>query len=110
MTVNLKAYKDMLTRPWGKLMYDLIFAQLGPIAGKTILDFGAGFCITAEALADQNEVTAIEPNPDLLFAKKQESIHKIKGSLEARSEEHTSELQSRQYIVCRLLLEKNKRQ
>src|SRR3712207_8492728 len=25
----------------------------------------------------------------------------------ARSEEHTSELQSRQYIVCRLLLEKN---
>src|SRR3712207_6928569 len=28
---------------------------------------------------------------------------------EIRSEEHTSELQSRQYIVCRLLLEKKKR-
>src|SRR3712207_8776374 len=27
-----------------------------------------------------------------------------------RSEEHTSELQSRQYLVCRLLLEKNKNQ
>src|SRR5258707_3836605 len=27
-----------------------------------------------------------------------------------RSEEHTSELQSRQYLVCRLLLEKKKRQ
>src|SRR3712207_7543779 len=27
---------------------------------------------------------------------------------EARSEEHTSELQSRQYLVCRLLLEKKK--
>src|SRR3712207_8615036 len=26
----------------------------------------------------------------------------------ARSEEHTSELQSRQYLVCRLLLDKNK--
>src|SRR3712207_8477533 len=26
---------------------------------------------------------------------------------ELRSEEHTSELQSRQYLVCRLLLEKN---
>src|SRR3712207_8531875 len=25
-----------------------------------------------------------------------------------RSEEHTSELQSRQYLVCRLMLEKNK--
>src|SRR3712207_8600188 len=28
---------------------------------------------------------------------------------EVRSEEHTSELQSRQYLVCRLLLEKKKR-
>src|SRR5258707_4033993 len=32
------------------------------------------------------------------------------ASLEyARSEEHTSELQSRQYLVCRLLLEKKKK-
>src|SRR3712207_8231609 len=30
-------------------------------------------------------------------------------SLASRSEEHTSELQSRQYLVCRLLLEKKKR-
>src|SRR3712207_8579593 len=29
-------------------------------------------------------------------------------SLVVRSEEHTSELQSRQYLVCRLLLEKKK--
>src|SRR5258707_5372271 len=28
--------------------------------------------------------------------------------LDSRSEEHTSELQSRQYLVCRLLLEKKK--
>src|SRR3712207_8550361 len=28
------------------------------------------------------------------------------GRRESRSEEHTSELQSRQYLVCRLLLEK----
>src|SRR3712207_7450777 len=33
----------------------------------------------------------------------------VKGYLAAeRSEEHTSELQSRQYLVCRLLLEKKK--
>src|SRR3712207_7999491 len=31
----------------------------------------------------------------------------VEGSL--RSEEHTSELQSRQYLVCRLLLEKKNR-
>src|SRR3712207_8426008 len=30
------------------------------------------------------------------------------GASKARSEEHTSELQSRQYLVCRLLLEKKK--
>src|SRR5258707_6064768 len=30
-------------------------------------------------------------------------------NLTARSEEHTSELQSRQYLVCRLLLEKKKK-
>src|SRR3712207_7880779 len=30
------------------------------------------------------------------------------GRSYARSEEHTSELQSRQYLVCRLLLEKKK--
>src|SRR3712207_8027374 len=29
---------------------------------------------------------------------------------ELRSEEHTSELQSRQYLVCRLLLEKKKKE
>src|SRR3712207_8229231 len=30
------------------------------------------------------------------------------GGRSGRSEEHTSELQSRQYLVCRLLLEKKK--
>src|SRR3712207_8534153 len=34
----------------------------------------------------------------------QEDAHAVPGG--ERSEEHTSELQSRQYIVCRLLLEK----
>src|SRR3712207_9464764 len=29
-------------------------------------------------------------------------------AIDVRSEEHTSELQSRQYLVCRLLLEKKK--
>src|SRR3712207_7669559 len=31
------------------------------------------------------------------------------GPCDRRSEEHTSELQSRQYLVCRLLLEKKKK-
>src|SRR3712207_7951548 len=37
-------------------------------------------------------------------------VHRIESdgwTFAIRSEEHTSELQSRQYLVCRLLLEKN---
>src|SRR3712207_8640362 len=46
-------------------------------------------------------------NPDvpvLLRGGANRAYHEAMGSL--RSEEHTSELQSRQYLVCRLLLEK----
>src|SRR3712207_9115408 len=35
------------------------------------------------------------------------AVQRFAGEVE-RSEEHTSELQSRQYLVCRLLLEKKK--
>src|SRR3712207_7166279 len=36
--------------------------------------------------------------------------HRAARAAATRSEEHTSELQSRQYLVCRLLLEKKKTQ
>src|SRR3712207_7415446 len=43
-------------------------------------------------------------------------LHRVQGAdvaggrqRDRRSEEHTSELQSRQYLVCRLLLEKKKK-
>src|SRR3712207_8708205 len=37
-----------------------------------------------------------------------ERLHELVSDEGRRSEEHTSELQSRQYLVCRLLLEKKK--
>src|SRR3712207_8524355 len=40
----------------------------------------------------------------------QKRLHLRWSRLFLRSEEHTSELQSRQYLVCRLLLEKKKKQ
>src|ERR1035437_10485677 len=44
-------------------------------------------------------------------AKRRGGVAHLPGDCDAtpkiRSEEHTSELQSRQYLVCRLLLEKN---
>src|SRR3712207_8517931 len=39
-----------------------------------------------------------------------ESESVLVAPMRERSEEHTSELQSRQYLVCRLLLEKKKTQ
>src|SRR3712207_7063759 len=38
-------------------------------------------------------------------ARSRDAVHRAR----LRSEEHTSELQSRQYLVCRLLLEKKKK-
>src|SRR3712207_6983733 len=48
------------------------------------------------------------PHSKGLLGKKQTYLQEH-GRILARSEEHTSELQSRQYLVCRLLLEKKKK-
>src|SRR5438445_6743305 len=48
------------------------------------------------------------PNAPLLYSLEQ--APPIYQGAKMRSEEHTSELQSRQYLVCRLLLEKKKKQ
>src|SRR3712207_6875726 len=45
---------------------------------------------------------SLEPTPTL-------SLADLEILMDVRSEEHTSELQSRQYLVCRLLLEKKKK-
>src|SRR3712207_8880824 len=43
---------------------------------------------------------------DLYQAHRYDETVPLEETMSARSEEHTSELQSRQYLVCRLLLEK----
>src|SRR3712207_8050477 len=78
----LPLYDDELTRPVGKRLRALGAEILTRAKAKGLT--GAGDALLVEA-ADGREI-----------------------SLAARSEEHTSELQSRQYLVCRLLLEKKK--
>src|SRR3712207_1823047 len=56
---------------------------------------------TLYALGKKLEIPLVATN-DTHYVNKGEHL------LQDRSEEHTSELQSRQYLVCRLLLEKNK--
>src|SRR3712207_8218520 len=58
--------------------------------------------LAVASLADTvTYIRALSPEEQAAYA--QALAHDL-----ARSEEHTSELQSRQYLVCRLLLEKNK--
>src|SRR5690625_7107468 len=80
-------------------------------------------------LADSNDITEVrdyldnkfaEPNEDLFGVAEGKNVIKIhlesfqsflidyELNGEERSEEHTSELQSRGHLVCRLLLEKKK--
>src|SRR5258707_7866323 len=70
-------------------------APLAVAASKQLVRAAAGWVDTA-LYRYQDELTA----PVLASGDAAEG---------ARSEEHTSELQSRQYLVCRLLLEKKKK-
>src|SRR3712207_7282664 len=61
------------------------------------------------ALAQNSAAQPADP-PQQVAQLRQQFEGLTPGQIEAagRSEEHTSELQSRQYLVCRLLLEKKK--
>src|SRR5690625_5796184 len=59
---------------------------------------------------EQPRINSMQPGFILTHSQKGILIIEVKDwSLEARSEEHTSELQSRGHLVCRLLLEKKKK-
>ncbi|MDE7323041.1 MAG: class I SAM-dependent methyltransferase [Lachnospiraceae bacterium] len=49
-------------QPWECLMKRIVWKQLGDIPDKKILDFGSGIGVTANYLAEHNDVTAIEPD------------------------------------------------
>src|SRR3712207_8326445 len=55
---------------------------------------------------DERSVRAPERQRAMLARRRSWAVEE---GLDPRSEEHTSELQSRQYLVCRLLLEKKKK-
>src|SRR2546422_4583352 len=67
--------------------------------------------ITALGLAPWSDyVKSKTPLADIFQSATQGSIGSLGGILKnVRSEEHTSELQSRLHLVCRLLLEKKKK-
>src|SRR3712207_7502493 len=74
-------------------------------------DFIVGFCGETEASFERS-VRLVERarfKNSFIFKYSPRRGTKADALLADRSEEHTSELQSRQYLVCRLLLEKKKK-
>src|SRR5687768_17750641 len=63
----------------------------------------------AEALQPFWKGLPNRPDTESLDAEAQAELLMRAGTLTGRSEEHTSELQSRLHLVCRLLLEKKKK-
>src|SRR5438445_7554857 len=80
---------------------------------STLFPYTTLFRSLGEGTQELSEATTITrrislaPDVDLLPLLGRNDDHL--RTLEHRSEEHTSELQSRQYLVCRLLLEKKKK-
>src|SRR3712207_8268296 len=68
------------------------------VGQQPVLEVGSGQRDEGEDERERGE--QIQAQPELVRRTREQS----------RSEEHTSELQSRQYLVCRLLLEKKKKQ
>lgn len=67
MSDAIKNYRSMVDQPWGRMFYEMIYKQLDLSDCKKlkILDFGAGFCITADHYAKSHDVTAVEPNDEM---------------------------------------------
>src|SRR3712207_7328932 len=84
--------------------YTTLFRSLRPRHRDQPVEVAADHRRLAGGLAG-----ALEPGQLLLGLLAHGVGHAGLVDLAARSEEHTSELQSRQYLVCRLLLEKKKK-
>src|SRR5690606_39973789 len=65
-----------------------------------------------DVLNNELDLSSVLKNkPCVIFFWSQATMnHVVESHRKVRSEEHTSELQSREKLVCRLLLEKKKRQ
>src|SRR3712207_7441927 len=85
-----------------------------PVHGQTQASGGAPEAAPTPRIAvETNGINVIAENerkgtPRQLFWPWFGANVSVLGLARRRSEEHTSELQSRQYLVCRLLLEKKK--
>ena len=63
---DLKTYLENMKKPWSVLYYRLVWQQLPQVTNCKVLDFGSGLGITANHLAKNNDVVAIEPDAGMI--------------------------------------------
>ena len=100
--MDIQQYKQMLEQPWGKIQYEITFAQLVHLKNKKILDFGSGLGLVSQFLGENNEVVAIEPEKEMLFAYPNHTYKKILSSLE---QVEKFEAESFDIVLCHNVLE-----
>src|SRR5687767_15532618 len=93
------------------LIHFLFFLLIRPPPRSTLFPYTTLFrSEVAPALKSLAKLTwSLRDREDGQMDKVQQSAQSMKNQAAARSEEHTSELQSLAYLVCRLLLEKKKK-
>ncbi len=105
MPDSIRDYKKLTEAPWGLMFYDIIYKQLNLPTDKRLdmLDFGAGFCITAEHYASCHNVTAIEPNSEMIGLRSDKNHCKLLcGGAELLKEINSS---SFDVVICHNVLE-----
>ena len=105
MPSSIIDYRQLIDKPWGRMFYDMIFRQLdlsNDISLK-ILDFGAGFCVTADHYSKYHSVTAIEPNKEMIDLSIHDNhINLIHGGIETLSRYADN---SFDIVICHNVLE-----
>src|SRR3712207_8208362 len=100
----------MMRRPPGSTLfpYTTLFRSCVDACPYDALRCGPDFELShdtrAEPMIDLMAISAIDRDTEVTYVRRERDW--LARAQAGRSEEHTSELQSRQYLVCRLLLEK----
>ena len=105
MSDSIINYRNTVDQPWGRMFYDLIDRHLDLPEKKKlkILDFGAGFCLTANRCAKYHEVTAVEPNEEMAALRFQDNAY----TLVTQGAEYLPTVEGNAYdvVICHNVLE-----
>src|SRR6266536_4192560 len=107
--MGLTASHEPASEPSNRQSFAPLVAEMFQCEGGIREDdpVGGGRGLIHESEAALDHVEAIDPELDGGLIR--HLLRHLRGLLSSRSEEHTSELQSRVDLVCRLLLEKKKK-